>query len=326
MAKKLPTEESSENTLPIEASTTENTENSELSNTGTEDSNIRAVSSSSLLDSKMNAKDTTTTATAITATATTAKTMKETKLDGFRARLEEFNRQSKQNKQSKSIKSGPKQRVFKGLKSNLSRQVRSSKSTVSPRQHSQRNSLGELIDMIIQFNINTPTTSPNRQRPANLGMNASNFNPINDAVSRQARRVFGYQPTSPTISSSSSNFNTAQPSSQTANSNLSAREIPINTLSPLYMTRMDPIEFRILHIFEQLLGLIDRFLVILGDFREEINELQNRDLAVSRMVSSENNSQLMEAITNTLPERLAELFGREIEKSLNKFFGDKKKN
>ena len=105
----------------------------------------------------------------------------------------------------------------------------------------------------------------------------------------------------------------------------SFRESPINSFYSIYpmVNRAELLDSRIIYLFEQIVNLLDRFLVLITDFREELAHLENRDVALDRMAFQENNSTLLEAITNTLPDRLGERFGRELEKALKKYLGDK---
>lgn len=305
MSKKSPSNESSDNTLPIDTPESSNQSLEDSTNT----SNNTSYKSNSVLEPNIQSK------------SFKLKSINELK-DGFRiSRIDDsssMKSNSKQNKESKLMKFNAKQRLLKELKishlkRNQLRNQRSMKSSNSP----HRNSLGELVDMIIQFNINPPL---NRPKPV--------YN-LNEQIIREqtGRPIYSTSlPQSPNVSNlSNSNFSNLSTRSTSLSSNLN--NDLINTLNPVLTSRIDPTELRILMILEQLTSLLDRFVLILGEFREEVelHEIRNRQLERTRMSSNENNSLLIEAITTTLPERLAELFGVELERALAKFLGQDKK-
>jgi hypothetical protein len=92
-------------------------------------------------------------------------------------------------------------------------------------------------------------------------------------------------------------------------------------------------ESRIIYVFDQVVNLLDRMLGMVATFRDELLDLHGRELTLGRLMS-DNNSILLNLlldllslrdIINTLPDRLGERFGSEINKALSKHFGDKKK-
>ena len=348
MAKKQPNAsnlpESSENSGA--SGTDEATENSELVSSTTDESNLAVNNAGSLLESKMNTGIASGTpaikldrATVDTG-PTNQVTLKNQKDNGssHTFRLEDLNLGSGTGKQASKESSGKQQplrlgsrqqRILKGLKRNLKRNLKAnSGAAASPLK---RSSLNELVEMMMQFNL-----VPKSGRTTTAPKSSALLNSGNESSIPARRREFEVKLTAGGRSKQTS-FPTstqaqglpARPANYDAGTmpafRETFRESPINSFYSIYpmVNRAELLDTRILYLFDQITSLLDRFLVLITDFREELAQIENRDIALDRMVFQENNAALLEAITNTLPERLGDRFGRELERALKKFLGDK---
>lgn len=222
------------------------------------------------------------------------------------------------------------QRILKNLKRNLKRNAKTTTST-TPTSPLKRNSLNELVDMMMQFNL-VPKSGVQPASVVKSSTRVSSGTGNEPSSSARVTRVreFAVKTTPGRGKQTSSATSQSLPTRPTtisfeAGPMPSYRESPINSFYSIYpmMHRPELLDTRILFLFEQIVNLLDRFLVLITDFREEVAQLENRDIALDRMIFQENNSVLLEAVTNTLPDRLGERFGRELEKALKKYLGDK---
>lgn len=338
------------------SSTDETTENSELTNSATDESNLRANNGGSLLESKMNSKDTFTMpaiqldslavkldAAQANQAGVTLKTQKDSVPSGHTFLVEDLNLSSEagSGKQASKASSGKQQslrlgsrqqRILKNLKRNLKRNAKATSNT--PASPLKRNSLSQLVDMMIQFNLVPKSGQPASAVKSSALVNSGAGNEQSTSTRATRIREFAIKSSSPgrskqtAFTSQSQSLPTRPMAAYDAGAMPVYQESPINSFYSIYpmnpmVNRAELLDARILYLFEQIVNLLDRFLVLITDFREEVAQLENRDIALDRMIFQENNSVLLDAITNTLPDRLGERFGRELEKALKKFLGDK---
>ena len=304
-----------------------------------DESNFPENKINSLLNSKINAKE----------------ILQEIKINvqkentSARFRIEDLNLSSKQSKDSsrgvkhaKSIKLNSKQqRMLKNLKRNLRRAIKAKSIATMPMK---RNSLTEFVDVMFEiYDGNIPPSMGIKQQSNLPTSNTSNLNQsaaapnlsalFNDANPRTNRRMYNSYNQSPSLNPFSTSTQSTPNYSPSARPVFNTNSMPFNSAnqSNSLLNRNESIEMRIVYIFEQITNVLDRILRLINDFREELSEIQGREAELNRALSTENNSMLlnmsllMDAVTNTLPDRLSERFGRELERNLSKFFGDKKR-
>lgn len=280
-------------------------ENSELSEL---DSNLQTNSTDSLLNLKTNIKTNTKTNVSIES--------KNNQPKGFRFRVEDL--KLNKNIKSKSLKLNRSKQNLKSIKStsvkrNQTRNIK--QQPITPK--SQRRNVSELIDMMVQLNMNSlPKTT-----------DQSNINDINRRQNRS--RTFTFQSNVPY--GQFSQFRPAGISSLPTRQQLPSEHQQSTGLS--LGNRIESVDLRLLYVFENLINLIDRFINLIDELRINYLDNQNNDILINRIISEENNSDLMDAITFTLPDRLANriserfsiILAQELEKVFSKYFGDKKR-